>query len=97
MLGDISLGQYVSGQSALHRLDPRTKILSAAALSVGVLHGTDVLGATWHIGLTVALLGVANLRAAFVVRSLKPFAWLAAIVFLSHVLVGGAAAWVTVV
>ena len=31
MIGDITIGQYVCGNSFLHRLDPRTKILSTTA------------------------------------------------------------------
>ena len=34
MLKDITLGQYIPGNSVVHRLDPRTKILLMIAYSV---------------------------------------------------------------
>ena len=37
VLKDITLGRYVPGESALHRLDPRTKIVGAGVLAIGLL------------------------------------------------------------
>ena len=36
MLGDITLGQYYPGNSFVHRLDPRTKILVTLLLIVAI-------------------------------------------------------------
>ena len=36
MLKDITLGQYIPGNSVVHRLDPRTKILLMIAYIVAV-------------------------------------------------------------
>ncbi|REJ35149.1 MAG: cobalt ABC transporter ATP-binding protein, partial [Bacillota bacterium] len=45
MLDDIILGQYVPGDSFLHRLDPRTKMILSALLAVLVF---VVHSWTWH-------------------------------------------------
>ena len=36
MVGNISLGQYIPGDSVLHRLDPRTKIIWTILLMVAI-------------------------------------------------------------
>jgi energy-coupling factor transport system permease protein len=36
MIGNITLGQYIPGESVLHRLDPRTKLIWTAILMVAV-------------------------------------------------------------
>ena len=36
MLGDITLGQYYPGNSPVHRMDPRSKLLLTIAYIVGV-------------------------------------------------------------
>ena len=72
MLTDITLGQYYPGNSCIHRLDPRTKILAvlfymvmvflaASPLSYGILIGFIVLGAA-----------LAKLPAGLLLRSIKP-------------------------
>ena len=37
MMRDFTLGQYFPGNSVIHRLDPRTKLLGTVALIVAVL------------------------------------------------------------
>ena len=72
MLTDITLGQYYPGNSCIHRLDPRTKILAvlfymgmvflaASPLSYGILIAFIVLGAA-----------LAKLPAGLLLRSIKP-------------------------
>ena len=36
MLNDITIGQYVKGNSILHRLDPRTKIFGKSGIKVAL-------------------------------------------------------------
>ncbi len=95
MLSDISLGQYVPGTSPVHRLDPRTKTLAALAVAVGVLQGTGLAGTALHLGQAVACLALARLPARFVLRSLRPFVWLIAVVIAAHLVASGPAGWRT--
>ena len=39
MIKNITLGQYFPGDSIIHRLDPRTKLLLAIAMIVAIFSG----------------------------------------------------------
>ena len=54
----IHLGQYLPGDTAVHRLDPRVKILSVVALSM------MIFAATWPEILLISLFLIAVVRAA---------------------------------
>lgn len=95
MLSDISLGRYVSGNSPIHRLDPRTKTIATLVIAVGMVQGASLIGTAWHIAAALCVIAFARLPWGYVLRSLRPFIWLFAIVLASHVLMTGAAGWIT--
>ena len=72
MLTDITLGQYYPGNSCIHRLAPRTKILSVLFYMVMVFMADSPLS----YGLLIALIFLgtllAKLPAGLLLRSLKP-------------------------
>lgn len=72
MLTDITLGQYYPGNSCIHRLDPRTKILSVLFYMVMVFMADSPLS----YGLLIAMIFLgtllAKLPAGLLLRSLKP-------------------------
>ena len=43
MLKDITLGQFFPGNTVVHRLDPRTKILAVILYIVALLCGDSVM------------------------------------------------------
>ena len=47
MAFDITLGQYLPGNSFMHRLDPRTKLLLATAVMVVLFLVDGFLGYLW--------------------------------------------------
>ena len=59
MLTDITLGQYYPGNSCIHRLDPRTKILSVLFYMVMVFMADSPLS----YGLLIALIFLGTLLA----------------------------------
>jgi len=72
MLSDITLGQYFPVNSPLHRLDPRTKLLSLIALIVAVfLAGTPI---TYGINIlfTIVILCLSKVPVKMYFKSLKP-------------------------
>jgi len=76
LLRSFAFGQYVPVESAVHRLDPRTKILATIALAVVVFLVHEAAGLAV---LTAALGGIilaARIPAGYVVRSLRPVLWL---------------------
>ena len=46
MISDITLGQFFPGESVIHKLDPRTKILLATAFIVAVFVANNPVSLT---------------------------------------------------
>ena len=82
MTGNITLGQFVPGDSALHRLDPRTKILAMIAYIVLVFLVQSMAAfAVPFLFVALALL-LSGVPLSYVWSSLKPMRWLIAFMFL---------------
>ncbi len=72
MLKDITLGQYFPGNSFIHRLDPRTKILIIIAYVVLVFMVQNFIGYA-ALALFLALcVGVSGISPKYLIRGLKP-------------------------
>lgn len=85
MLKDITLGQYYPGNSPIHKLDPRTKILITVALLVSLFTIN-----TWRGFLPVVILLFASIKLSevpfmFVIKGLKAIALLVTITGLFNV------------
>ncbi len=75
-LQDITLGQYMPGNSLLHRLDPRTKFLSLILFMI-VIFTIKALPALVLIGGVFFLsLALSGLPWAYVFRGVRAFLWL---------------------
>ena len=72
MLTDITLGQYYPGNSCIHRLDPRTKILAVLFYMVMVFLANSPLSYGILIGFIVLGAALAKLPAGLLLRSIKP-------------------------
>lgn len=72
MLTDITLGQYYPGNSCIHRLDPRTKILAVLFYMVMVFLANSPLSYGILIGFIVLEAALAKLPAGLLLRSIKP-------------------------
>ena len=72
MIRDITIGQYFPGKSALHRLDPRTKILATFAFIIYLFVSNSFTGLI--IGGVFALMCyvIAKIPLKIIFRSLKP-------------------------
>ena len=87
----ITLGQYVPGNSPLHRLDPRAKLISGVLVLTGLLaiESWTVLLA-WSIALgTIAWFS--DLRLDLLLRNLRGFFWLLALTMALHAFTADAA------
>ena len=72
MIRDITLGQFYPGESVIHRLDPRTKILATLTYIVALFIADSFVGlaiSALAIGLVVA---VSKVPLSFILRGLKP-------------------------
>ncbi len=81
MIKDITLGQYFPGNSAIHRLDPRTKLIGMIAYIaiVFVIDALPLFALPAAFVLATAL--IAGLPLSYLVRSLKPIRLLLAFMF----------------
>ena len=89
MLKDITLGKYFPGDSVIHRLDPRTKILLTIFFMVGIFFVNSI----WmYIPLAVFMLfviGMTKIPIKSVILSLKPLTFIIILMFVLNVLMGG--------
>lgn len=72
MISDITLGQFFPGYSFLHKLDPRTKIITAALSIVTVFVANTPIAFLLLAAITVALVGASRISYVVVWRGIKP-------------------------
>ena len=95
MLKDITLGQYMPGNTAVHRLDPRTKIILTAAYIAMIFLVSSPL---WYVvpTLYVALAArLAGLSFGQLLKSVRPLRVLLILTFVLNLFFsGGSTVWV---
>jgi energy-coupling factor transporter transmembrane protein EcfT len=79
----IRLGQYLPGDTVVHRLDPRVKILSVVALSILIFGATPAEILLISVFL-LAVIRVARMKPAQALGALRPVAVFMAMIFLVH-------------
>lgn len=72
MINNITLGQYVPGNSVLHRLDPRTKIIWTAALMVAIFMVDSWNEYVMMGSFTLILLLISGVPVKQTLRGIKP-------------------------
>ena len=72
MLSEITLGQYFPGNSFIHRLDPRTKILATLIYIVAIFLADTPLAYGILVGFAALVVAVAKLPVGLVFKSLNP-------------------------
>ena len=75
MLKDITIGQYVKGDSILHRLDPRTKIFGMLAIMVALFFVNNWIGLVYAAVVVFAVLFASQVPLKFYIRGVKPLRW----------------------
>ncbi len=81
MLKDITLGRYYPGNSLVHKLDPRTKILFTIAYMV-IIFLVDKLWIFLPVALFVYLATLcAQIPIGYMFQSLKPLKWILVLMF----------------
>ncbi|HOJ46313.1 MAG TPA: energy-coupling factor transporter transmembrane protein EcfT, partial [Bacillota bacterium] len=86
MAFDITLGQYIPGDSFVHNLDPRTKLIIAIALIVVLFLVNTFVGYFW-IALFLLLATInGSISARSVVRSIKPLTFILLLTVILNIL-----------
>ena len=81
MTANISLGQYLPGNSVVHRLDPRTKIFLMAIYIAIVFVVKSLVVFALPVVLLVAMFAFARVPASYFASALKPMKWLLVFMF----------------
>ncbi|MBQ8834707.1 MAG: energy-coupling factor transporter transmembrane protein EcfT [Oscillospiraceae bacterium] len=72
MLKDITLGQYFPGNSVIHRLDPRTKLIMLVVYIVALFMAKGILSYGMLLVLLVAVIKVSTIPPKSIVKGMKP-------------------------
>ena len=72
MLSDITLGQYFPGFSILHKLDPRTKIISSIIYIVAIFVIKNVIGYALLILSALTLVFISKISLKVIIKGIKP-------------------------
>ena len=72
MLKDITLGQYFPGNSFVHRLDPRTKLLFLIVYIVALFTASNWISYAVMFAFLVLTIGVSTIPLKSIVRGMKP-------------------------
>lgn len=72
LLNDILIGQYIPGESVVHRLDPRTKILATLAIVSVLLSVRDWPGYAATVLFLILIIGLAGIPWGLTWRGLRP-------------------------
>ena len=84
MLKDITLGQFFPGDSLLHRLDPRTKIVLLFFFLAAIFIFDSPLAYAALTAFTAALIAVSRVPLLLMLKALKPLSWIIAFTFVIH-------------
>ena len=71
-LRDITLGQYFPGNSPLHRMDPRTKLIAVALYIVALFSAKSFLSYGVLFSVLIAVIAVSRVPVKSILRGLKP-------------------------
>lgn len=72
MLRDITLGQYFPGNTVVHRLDPRTKLILLVLYIIALFQAKGWISYAVILVLTFTAMGVSHIRLKNIFKGLKP-------------------------
>lgn len=72
VLSDITFGQFFPGNSVLHRLDPRVKLILVFTYIVAVFIPDNWLGLALSVALLAVLIGLSRIPPKVMIKGLKP-------------------------
>ena len=76
MISDITLGQFFPGNSPIHRLDPRTKIILATLFIVTVFFANNPISFAFLTVITLTLIFISKISAKVILKGIKPIVFI---------------------
>ena len=83
MLKDITIGQYIAGNSFLHKMDPRAKIFATVLYMAALFSIKDVTGYAVICGFSLFVILLSGISVVHYLKGLKPLIF---IIFLTSVM-----------
>lgn len=91
MIKDITIGQYVPGESFIHKLDPRIKILLSIIYIIDLFLVNSFKGYIFIMGFTLTAIIVSKVPFSYIYKGLKPIFILLIITALLNIFMTGGA------
>lgn len=85
LLTDITIGQYFPGNSLLHRLDPRTKIILLLVIIIAIFMANSMASYTMICLFSLFLIFLSDVPAKMVLKSIKPLWWIILFTAIIHI------------
>ena len=76
MLKDITIGQYISGHSFLHKMDPRGKIIAVMLYMIALFVINNSMGYWSMIAVSVFIVLISQVPIKFFLKGLKPMVFI---------------------
>ncbi|MFW6237639.1 MAG: energy-coupling factor transporter transmembrane component T family protein [Halanaerobiales bacterium] len=89
MLTDITIGQYIAGDSIVHRLDPRIKIIITILLIAALFFVGKFPGFAVYLALIIFIIILSGIPFKRIFKGLKPVFFLVMLTLLLHVFLTG--------
>ena len=84
----VYLGEYISGESVIHGLDPRVKIASVVGMSIVVLWG-EIFTQIMITAFLIVMISVSRIPFSRILRALRPMVFLLGLLFFLHLFFTG--------
>jgi len=82
MLNDITLGQYFPGDSVVHRMDPRMKLILTIVYIVGVFMIGNLPGYLLALGFLYLVVRISGIKFDYLVKGIKPLRFIILFTFI---------------
>ena len=76
MISDITLGQFFPGNSPIHKLDPRTKIILATFFIVAVFVANNPASFLLLTLITASIVALSRISSKVIMKSVKPIVFI---------------------
>ena len=89
MLKDITLGQYFPGNTVIHRLDPRTKLIAVLLYIVALFQAKGWVGYAAVLLASLGCMALSRLKPKVIFKGLKPMIFILALTALLNIFYTG--------
>lgn len=93
MLKDVTLGQYFPGETSVHKLDPRTKLVLVIVYIVALFLAKGVASYALVAACLLAVIWTSKIHLKVIVKSLKPLLLIIVLTALLNLFTGRESRW----